>query len=195
MPGSFFDSNVILYFALSSTAKSVHSERLIASGGTISVQVLNECANVLRLKRARSWPDIRDFLSELCVRLDVIPVTIDTHQSGLRLAERYGFSIYDSFIVAAALQANCDTLWSEDMQDGLLIEKPVADRQSFQLSRMTIAISDLRQRPDFFDAVADRIWQAWWKRHGVPLDYITARLTENLARRRNADCAGCASRR
>lgn len=41
-------------------------------------------------------------------------------------------------------------------------------------------ISDLRQRPDFFDAVADRIWQAWWKRHGVPEAYIVERLRENM---------------
>ena len=45
---------------------------------------------------------------------------------------------------------------------------------------MTFAISDLRQRSDFFDAVADRIWQAWWRRHGVPLEYIATRLRENL---------------
>jgi N-acetylglutamate synthase-like GNAT family acetyltransferase len=42
------------------------------------------------------------------------------------------------------------------------------------------AISDLRQRPEFFDAVADRIWQAWWKADGHPLDYISGRLQENL---------------
>ena len=45
---------------------------------------------------------------------------------------------------------------------------------------MSFVISDLRQRPDFFDVVADRIWQTWWKRHGVPLDYISTRLRENL---------------
>ena len=122
MPGNFFDSNVILYFALSRDAKAVRAEQLVAQGGVISVQVLNECANVLRLKRGQSWPNIQDFLSELCVRLDVVPITIDIHQTGLRLAERYGFSIYDSFIVAAALHADCETLWSEDMQDGLLVE-------------------------------------------------------------------------
>ena len=54
--------------------------------------------------------------------LQVHPLTADTHDTGLHLAERYGFSIYDSFIVAAALQANCETLWSEDMQDGLTVE-------------------------------------------------------------------------
>ena len=45
---------------------------------------------------------------------------------------------------------------------------------------LPFTISDLRQRPEFFDTVAERIWQAWWKDAGVPLDYITGRLKENL---------------
>jgi N-acetylglutamate synthase-like GNAT family acetyltransferase len=45
---------------------------------------------------------------------------------------------------------------------------------------MPFTISDLRQRPEFFDTVADRIWQAWWKDGGHPLDYISDRLRENM---------------
>src|SRR5258708_17317180 len=45
---------------------------------------------------------------------------------------------------------------------------------------MPFTISDLRQRPEFFDTVADRIWQAWWKDGGHPLDYISGRLRENM---------------
>jgi GNAT superfamily N-acetyltransferase len=45
---------------------------------------------------------------------------------------------------------------------------------------LPFVISDLRQRPEFFDAVADRIWQAWWRADGHPLDYISGRLRENL---------------
>jgi predicted nucleic acid-binding protein len=122
MSGSFFDTNVILYIALVADSKAIRARWLIAQGGVISVQVLNECANVLRKKRAMPWPDIRDFISNLYLQLDVQPVTFDIHQSGLRLAERYGISIYDSFIVAAALAAGCDTLWSEDMQVGMVVD-------------------------------------------------------------------------
>jgi len=68
------------------------------------------------------WPALRAFLVELREGLDILPVTIEVHDAGLRLAERYGFAIYDSFIVAAALAAACDKLWSEDMQDGLMVE-------------------------------------------------------------------------
>lgn len=68
------------------------------------------------------WKDVVTFLGELRSELDVFPLTTEIHTSGLQLAQRYGFSVYDSFIVAAALLANCDTLWSEDMQDGLVVE-------------------------------------------------------------------------
>jgi predicted nucleic acid-binding protein len=123
MPGSFFDSNVILYLASSDGAKVSRVEELLAKPGSISIQVLNECANVLRRKHDMPWLALRAFLLELRQGLDVIPVTIDIHEAGLRLAERYGFAVYDAMIVAAALSAECDTLWSEDMQDGLMVEK------------------------------------------------------------------------
>jgi predicted nucleic acid-binding protein len=123
MPGNFFDSNVILYLASSDGAKVSRVEELLAERGSISVQVLNECANVLRRKHNMLWPALRAFLLELREGLDVLPVMIDIHEAGLRLAQRYGFAVYDAMIVAAALSAECDTLWSEDMQDGLIVEK------------------------------------------------------------------------
>jgi predicted nucleic acid-binding protein len=123
MPGSFFDSNVILYLASSDSAKASRVDELLGGPGTISIQVLNESANVLRRKHEMPWPALRAFLLELREGLDVLPVTIDIHEAGLRLAQRYGFAIYDAMIVAAALTAECDTLWSEDLQDGLLVDQ------------------------------------------------------------------------
>jgi predicted nucleic acid-binding protein len=122
MPGSFFDSNVLLYIASADQAKADRAERLIAEGGTISVQVLNEIANVARRKMTSSWDETRAFLSMVRALLPVEPLTTALHDTGLAMAERYGFSIYDAMIVAAALQADCDTLWSEDMQHGLIVE-------------------------------------------------------------------------
>jgi predicted nucleic acid-binding protein len=123
MPGSFFDSNVILYLASSDSAKASRVDELLGGPGTISIQVLNESANVLRRKHEMPWPALRAFLLELREGLDVLPVTIDIHEAGLRLAQRYGFATYDAMIVAAALSAECDTLWSEDLQDGLLVDR------------------------------------------------------------------------
>jgi predicted nucleic acid-binding protein len=122
MSGSFFDTNVLLYMIGTDRAKSIRAEQLAKRGGSISVQVLNESANVLRRKQSLPWPILRKFTDDFEAMLDVLPVTQDTHREGLRLAERYGFAIYDSFIVAAALAADCDTLWSEDMQDGMLVD-------------------------------------------------------------------------
>jgi predicted nucleic acid-binding protein len=122
MPAEFYDSNVVLYLGVRSTTKAGLARALIESGGHISAQVLNECTNVLRLKRKASWPETRTFLNELQMLLNVWPVTTEIHQSGLRIAERYGFSIYDSFIVAAALAAECNTLWSEDLQHGMVVD-------------------------------------------------------------------------
>jgi predicted nucleic acid-binding protein len=121
MPGSFFDSNVLLYLASEDAAKADRTEELIRSGGMISVQVLNEIANVARRKMRFSWVRTRDLLSQIRQLLPVVPVTLEIHEAGLALAERYGLSIYDGMIVAAALASGCDTLWSEDMHDRLVI--------------------------------------------------------------------------
>ena len=121
MPGSFFDTNVLLYVAAGHPAKADRAEQLIGEGGTISVQVLNEIANVARRKMGLSWTETHAFLSMIRSLLPVRPITVEIHEAGLALAERYGLSTYDAMIAASALQADCDTLWSEDMQDGMLL--------------------------------------------------------------------------
>jgi predicted nucleic acid-binding protein len=122
MPGSFFDTNVLVYLASGDPAKADRAEATIAGGGGISVQNLNELANVARRKIGMSWQDTHAFLSLLRGLLNVHPVSVETHETGLALAERYQLSIYDSMIAASALQAGCDTLWSEDMQHGIVID-------------------------------------------------------------------------
>jgi predicted nucleic acid-binding protein len=121
MPGSFFDTNVLLYVASRDPAKADRAERLIGDGGIISVQVLNEIANVGRRKMDMSWTEARSFLSIIRGLLAVHPITIDIHDTGLDLAQRYSLSIFDAMIAASALHAGCDTLWSEDMRDGMVL--------------------------------------------------------------------------
>ena len=123
MPVSFFDTNILVYLASGDAAKADRAEATIASGGSISVQVLNELANVARRKMQMSWGDTHAFLNMLRSLLTVHPLTVETHETGLRLAERYGLSIYDSMIAASALDAGCDTLWSEDMQHGMKLDE------------------------------------------------------------------------
>jgi predicted nucleic acid-binding protein len=121
MPGSFFDTNVLVYIASSDLVKADRAESIIRDGGVISVQVLNELTNVARRKMRMTWPDTHAFLSTLRGLLTVHAITVETHETGLAFAERYNLSIYDAMIAASALLADCNILWSEDMQDGMTL--------------------------------------------------------------------------
>jgi predicted nucleic acid-binding protein len=132
MPGSFLDSNIVLYLASKQAAKADRAEELVNSGGTISVQVLNEIANVARRKMSMSWAETRNFLLIVRALLNVEPVTIETHDAGIALAERCQLSVYDGMIASAALLAECDTLFSEHLQDGLLIDNRLRVVNPFQ---------------------------------------------------------------
>ena len=123
MPGSFFDSNVLVYLASDDAAKAERAEAMVREGGAISVQVLNEIANVARRKMKLSWQETSSFLSSLRELLTVHPVTVDTHELGLALAERHHLGIYDAMIAASAILAECERLWSEDIQDGMAIDR------------------------------------------------------------------------
>lgn len=118
----FFDTNVLLYLLAEDTTKADRAEDLVALGGTLSVQVLNEFASVAIRKLAMSHAEIRDVLEPIRVICAVTPLTIDIHDRALSLAERYGFSIYDALIVSAALASDCDTLYTEDLQHGQIID-------------------------------------------------------------------------
>ena len=118
----FFDTNVLAYIFSGDPTKSVLSENLLAKGGAISVQVLNECALVMRRKFKASWPQIEAMSEALRETCTVTPVSEAIHVHGLAIARQFKLHIYDAMIVAAALSAGCKTLYSEDMHDGLSIE-------------------------------------------------------------------------
>jgi predicted nucleic acid-binding protein len=89
------------------------------SGGVISVQVLNEFANVMNKKMRRPWEEVERFLSVIRVRFPTVaPLTIETHAAALALARNHLLAFYDALILAAALEAGCETLYSEDFQHG-----------------------------------------------------------------------------
>jgi len=119
---SFIDTNVLLYLLSTDTAKAARAEEIARGGGTISVQVLNEMANVMRRKLSMTWREINEVLTLVRSICSPEPLTVEIHDRGRLVAERYGLSVYDGMIAAAALIAGCDTLYSEDMQNGLLID-------------------------------------------------------------------------
>jgi len=119
----FFDTNVLLYLLSEDNCKADRAEAIIATtGGIISVQVLNEFASVASRKLGMSYAEIRDMLGAVRAVCQTQALTVDTHDRGLDIAERFGFSLYDSMIVSSALQSGCSVLYSEDMQHGQEID-------------------------------------------------------------------------
>ena len=121
MRADFFDTNVILYL-LDDSPKADIAEGLLASTGVVSVQVLNETLVNCIKKAGMSWQQAGDFIAGIRQLCQVVDLTAETHDVGMALGERYGFSVYDAMIVAAAFLSGCDRLYTEDMQDGLLVE-------------------------------------------------------------------------
>jgi len=118
----FFDTNVLVYLLSRDEAKANTAEELAERGGTISVQVLNELANVARRRLAMPWPEVIELTTQVQTLFSVVPLTVETHTRGLQVAKSYELSVYDSTIVAAALLAGCSTLLSEDLQNGQTID-------------------------------------------------------------------------
>jgi predicted nucleic acid-binding protein len=130
----FFDTNIVLYLLSADTAKADRAEELLARGGTISVQVLNEFVAVASRKLRMPLIEVREVLAQVRAVCAVEPLTIETHERALHIAERYGLAIYDALVVSAALLAGCKTLHSEDMQDGQVIERQLTIRNPFATS-------------------------------------------------------------
>lgn len=129
----FLDTNVLVYAALQPDPRSDAARALLHGGGVVSVQVLNEFANVARRKLRRPWPEVLQALAAIRALCPASrPITAATHEAALALAERMGYALYDALILASAIEAGCDTVWSEDMQDGQVIEGRLTIRNPFR---------------------------------------------------------------
>ncbi len=118
---AFFDTNVLVYTVTSDPRKR-QADRIIRAGGIVSVQVLNEFAHVASRKLRHGWDAVELALNLFRLSIeDVRPLTHDIHTAALKLARNHAFSFYDALIVASAIEAGCDTLYSEDMQHGRTI--------------------------------------------------------------------------
>lgn len=122
MPGSFLDTNVLVYLASSDPVKAERALAAISAGGAISTQVVNELANVARRKLKLSWHETHVLLDTVRSLLATHDLTVAVHEDGLRIAERYQLSIYDAMIAASALAAGCDVLLTEDLQHGMMLD-------------------------------------------------------------------------
>jgi predicted nucleic acid-binding protein len=118
----FFDTRVLLYLLSGDTAKADRVETLLSTRGVVSVQVLNDFAVVALRKLKMPLNEIREILETIRAVCAVEPITVETHDRGLAVLERYRFSLYDSMLVATALIAGAKIIYSEDLQHGQVID-------------------------------------------------------------------------
>jgi predicted nucleic acid-binding protein len=130
----FLDTNVLIYAAAQDDPRAVIATALVAEGGRISVQVLNEFAAVARRKLGWAWSEVVEALAAFRVLCpEPLAITVATHDTALVIAARDGLGFYDSLIVASALEAGCSTLLSEDMQAGRVIADQLMVRNPFKI--------------------------------------------------------------
>lgn len=123
MQRAFFDTNVLIYLITDDAQKAERAEELISEGGVVSVQVLDEFVAVAIRKFGKPWNQVRHTLTVLRSILEVCPLTIETHERALDLAERDGWHIYDALVIAAAQIAEADILYTEDLQSGRRVDR------------------------------------------------------------------------
>jgi predicted nucleic acid-binding protein len=132
---AFFDTNVLIYAVALNDPRNARAEELLALGGTISVQILNEFVSVARRKISMSWREVTGALNAFRILCpSPLPITIEMHEAALKIATRHGYGIYDSLVIAAALEAECAILYSEDYQDGQTIDGRLTIRNPFARS-------------------------------------------------------------
>ncbi len=140
---AFFDTNILIYAIAGAAiaeptgaeqdARTARAEELLLGGGVISVQILNEFASVARRKLGMPWPDVKEALQAIRVLCPApVPLTVAVHDLAVSIIDRYGYSIYDALVAAAALKVRCTVLYSEDMQDGQVIEGNLTIRNPFR---------------------------------------------------------------
>jgi len=133
MPGkAFLDTNVLIYAVTQSDARAARAEELLIAGGVVSVQILNEFTAVARRKLQMPWAEVTEAVEAFLVLCpSPIPVSLEIHEAARAIAEKMRCNIYDALVVAAALEAGCTTLYSEDFQDGQVIEGQLTVRNPF----------------------------------------------------------------
>ncbi|MFT7724491.1 MAG: PIN domain-containing protein [Roseateles sp.] len=131
VPRAFVDTNVLIYTLDADPQRSLRAERLLAQRPFTSVQALNEVVNVLRRRQALDWAAIADVAAQLASLCEVVGQTLATHRQALLLMSRYPLSWWDALMLAAAVESGAETFFSEDLQDGLLVQGRLRVRNPF----------------------------------------------------------------
>lgn len=129
----FLDTNLLVYAHTNvDEPKQRIIQHLITGENTlVSTQIFTEVANVLFKKFKFPWQDIEKVLYEIAQNNEVHTNTVNTIQRACQVAERYGFSFYDSLVLAAALESGCPVLYSEDLQHSQVIDQVLTVKNPF----------------------------------------------------------------
>lgn len=121
----FIDTNILIYSISNDEKKKPKAKEVILSypDSVVSSQVVSEFASICLTKSLLSEDEVQPLLSGFMDSFEFAPVVESTITKALQVRKAYKYSFWDSLIVAAALENNCTTLFSEDMQDGQTIEK------------------------------------------------------------------------
>jgi predicted nucleic acid-binding protein len=119
----FFDTNTLLYLLSSDSKKADWVSSNLQQSNVISVQVLNEFTSASLRKIKISHTELDEFLDLFKSIFSVMKLDLETFNTGLMISRQYGYRHYDSMIIAAALEAGCERLYSEDMQHRQIIDK------------------------------------------------------------------------
>lgn len=118
----FADTNLFVYAESADGDKSEIAYGIIQNAPVISTQVINEMVSVLTKKYGFLLFEAHEIAESLLDLCEVAAVDADTIRQAIALAKRYALSHWDSLIVASALLAGCDILYSEDMQHGQVFD-------------------------------------------------------------------------
>lgn len=121
--GVFLDTNVLVYANSQGDYRAAIARQLLIDGGVVGIQVLNEFASVARAKLGFTWTGVQEAIEKILILCpNPRPLRVETHLRALELSKRYGFSIWDGLILAAATEARCSKLLTEDLQHGQVVE-------------------------------------------------------------------------
>lgn len=128
---AFVDTNVAVYALGRDSDKKARAKQILDDAPIASSQVINEAISVLMGKQRFAREEAYEVADAVMKLVAVAPVTANTVRDAMTVGLRYGLSHWDSLIVAAALATGCDTLYSEDMQDGQVFEDRLTVRNPF----------------------------------------------------------------
>lgn len=143
----FFDTNTLIYIlegkaptpGVTLTPAEIEANRkgditlglLQGADIFVGVQTFNELCNVA-LRKNFNWAKTKIMLATLeSLCSEIVPLTLEVHKRGLFLHEKYRFQFYDAMMLAAALESSCTTFYSEDLQDGQVIERMMTIKNPF----------------------------------------------------------------